>query len=120
MPKKYARDLLARGDGRAKHIRDLRARFGRLVQDLGGPEELSAIELERCQRLAHAEHWLGRIETLLREKGAAAPPPAVLQSYMSLLYASIRLGDGLGVKRRARKVETLSDYIAAASNEGGT
>lgn len=114
MPVKYARDLLARGDGRARHVKDLRARFARIVQDLGGPEELSAIELERCQRLAHAEHWLGRIEALLREKGASAPPPAVLQTYMSLLYASVRLGDGLGVKRRARKVQTFADFVEAS------
>jgi hypothetical protein len=117
VPKKFARDLLARGDGRARHIKDLRGRFGRIVQDLGGPDELSAIELERAQRLAHVEHWLGRIESAARERGAASLPASLMQQYMALLYASLRLGDSLGVKRRARKVESLADYIAAAQSK---
>jgi len=111
---KFRRALQKAGDGRSKHVRDLRSRYAQLVADLGGEEELSAIERERVERLAHVEHWISRIEQMCREKDVPVPP---LDKYLPLLYASVRLGDSLGVKRRTKRVMGLAEYMQARSSK---
>lgn len=119
VPKKYAPGLLGRGDGRARAVRDLRKRFADVVMDLGGPAELSALELQHIERLAHASYWCARIEEAAREKGAAVLPPALLQQYMACAHLAIRLSDALGLKRRTKRAPSLQEYMAAASPTSG-
>ncbi len=93
-----------------------------LVDDLGGPDAISAqqsavIELAVKSKLLldSIDVWLLTQESLINKRKRALIP-AVIQR-QSLADGLVRYMTALGLERRAAKTKTLSDWLAEAQGD---
>jgi hypothetical protein len=76
------------------------------VSDLGGLTNLSYQELSLCKRITHLERLLERQESLLAHGGSVD-----LNCYYSAINTLSGLFSKIGMKRRARKIQRLEEYL---------
>jgi hypothetical protein len=107
VPAKFEEGFLATMDGRGRTVRTLRQRLGALISDLGGAAGLSYQEQSLCKRLVHLERLIERKESTLAHGGNVEET-----NYLSAINALTGLCGKLGLKRRAKPVLSLSDYLA--------
>jgi hypothetical protein len=114
------RTLLARSnDRRTREFRDWLERRAVYLPDLGGEETLSAMEQRTLGELVRVEQridalgaWLDA-HPLVYGRGKNAQVVPVLRDHMRLTELAAHLRDKLGLKRRERAVQSLSEYLAA-------
>jgi hypothetical protein len=101
-------------DGRSVVGRTLRDRLRGLVSDLGGLTNLSYQELSLCKRITHLERLLERQESILAHSGSVD-----LNCYYSAINTLSGLFSKIGMKRRARKIQSLEDYLKRSTPAPG-
>lgn len=87
-----------------------------VVSDLGGAEELSAIERAYVGRLGRVELTLRLLEQDIAESGLVTPAGSVRKVYAQYLAGVDRwdrLAQRLGMRRRARAVDLARAYMGA-------
>ena len=103
----YQEDFLNGMDGRGQVVKTLRQRLGALVSDLGGGAGLSYMERSLSKRLVHLERLIERKEAqLARNKDISEP------DYLNSINAFSGLCSKLGLKRRAKPVMSVEEYMA--------
>ena len=93
-------------DGRVRVARSLRERLGALVSDLGGPAGLSYQELSLCKRAIHIERLIEKDELSMAHGGVVDRFATIAAiNTLTSLFSKI------GLKRRARKIQSLEEYL---------
>jgi hypothetical protein len=105
---RYHGAVLDELDGRVRLARTLRERMRALTNDLGGVKELSYQEQSLCKRAVHLERLLEQKEAMLAHGGTCDE-----SSYLNAINALSGLYSKLGLKRRARVLPTLREYVTA-------
>jgi hypothetical protein len=93
-------------DGRTFVGRTIRDNRRALVSDLGGLTNLSYQEQSVCKRIVHLERLVERQESILAHGGSVD-----LNCYYSAINTLMGLFSKLGMKRRARKIQSLDEYL---------
>ncbi len=109
LPRKYSEGALARLDRRYRDARHMLAAIEQMKADQGDAP-LSFVKLRLIQRTAHLDALL-----ITEEARLAKGENVDLARYLATLQTFVRLASTLGLERRARKVVTLRDYVAARS-----
>ena len=113
LAERYEAGYLDQLDGRVRVAKNLRERLGALVSDLGGLAALSYQERSLCRRVIHLERIIDKKELTLAHNGTIDE-----QSYYSALNALSGLFSKLGLKRRARKIASLEEYLKQQPEPG--
>jgi hypothetical protein len=110
-------------DGRSTLAIELKAERAELIAALGGlsevsPQELAIVEMIAQKRIRRKpiQEWalLNREQLFNKRRRALAPIALQLEQ---LEESEVRLLKELGLKRRARQVPTLSEYLAHSKAE---
>jgi hypothetical protein len=104
---KYHGAVLDKLDGRVRLARTLRERMRALTNDLGGVNDLSYQEQSLCKRAVHLERLLERKESALAHGGTCDE-----STYLNSINALSGLYSKLGLRRRAKQVLTLQEYVS--------
>jgi hypothetical protein len=102
----YSANFMEELDGRFRTARTLKQRLRALTNDLGGITELSYQELSLVHRCLHLERLLERRESTLAHGGTIDD-----QSYFSGITTLSSLFTKLGLRRRAKAVMSLDQYV---------
>ena len=108
IPDRYAHDWLEKLDGRTRMAQAARQRLEVLQDDLGGHSALSYQERSLCRRAVFLEMLLEQREAALAE-GREIDEGSHTQSINALMG----LWKSLGLKRRAKDVPSLHEYLQA-------
>lgn len=111
-PERFEPGFIARTDMRYALPKLLRERLRALVADLGGADALSYQERSLAERLIHLEWQLGEWEALARDG-----KPVDHARYLHAVNALNGLVRSLGLKRRAKPIESLPEYLARKAAE---
>jgi hypothetical protein len=116
---RFSEDFLDELDGRVRVARTLRDRLRELTNDLGGVAQLSYQEASLCRRAIHLERQVERLESTLAHGGSVD-----YTQYFSMINTLSGLFSKIGLKRRAKQVQSLSEYLKDQSaqqshNNGG-
>jgi hypothetical protein len=111
-------------DGRTDEGRYVASKRADLVADLGGEDNLSTQERALVDetvflmlQLGHINAWLAKQTTLVNRRTKALHP--VVRERTALVGTLRALLGDLGLKRRAKDVQTLESYLAARTNTAG-
>jgi hypothetical protein len=105
---RYHGAVLDELDGRVRLARTLRERMRALTNDLGGINDLSYQEVSLCKRCVHLERLLEKKEATLAHGGTCDE-----STYLNAINALSGLYSKLGLRRRARVLPTLREYVTA-------
>jgi hypothetical protein len=111
-PERFEPGFIANTDMRFALPKLLRARLHELVTDLGGADALSYMERVLCERLIHTEWQMGVWEALARDG-----QPIDHARYLHAVNALNGLVRSLGLKRRAKPVPTLQEFLATHTDD---
>lgn len=103
-------DLPERVDGRGLAARAFRRGLAELHVDLGGAEHLSWAERALCRRATAFELWLGSIDARAQR---GEDVTAYLPHYAQVTNSLLGVLRTLGIKRRAKPVQTLAEIMAS-------
>ena len=106
LAERYEEGFLDSLDGRVRVAKSLRERLGALVSDLGGLDGLSYQERSLCRRVIHLERIIDKKELALAHNS-----PIDEQSYYTAITTLASLFNRIGLKRRARKIQSLDEYL---------
>ncbi len=110
IPIRYDEGFLEAMDGRGRIVRNLRQRLDVLVSDLGGLDQLTYMERSLCRRAIHLERLIEKKEASLAHGGTVDE-----SAYIAALSALGALFTKIGLKRRAKQIQSLSDYVSSKS-----
>jgi len=115
IPDRYREQWLADLDGRTAFARDLRQREASVIADLGGEGAVSYIEKSLVRRGLF-------LETLVRRTEARIASGETLEDdelgrFVQAGNALLGVWKSLGLKRRARDVPSLHDYLRERANK---
>lgn len=105
-PDRFEPGFLTNADMRCALPKLLYQRLGELYSDLGGEDRLSYQERALCERVIHLQWQIGEWETLARDN-----KPIPHGSYIAGINCLLGLLHALGLKRRAKDVPDLRDYL---------
>jgi hypothetical protein len=106
------RDIYLPGvDGRSTVARRYHDITIAVISDQGGLDNMSELRLHLCKRAAAVNTMIEQLEARL-----VAGEPIDQDKYVSLIQASIRLSNTLGLNRRTKKVLSPRDYLASQTN----
>lgn len=97
---------LRRMDRRSRDARALSTRLATIGEDLGGLDQLSGIQRSLLERFIHAEALAVRIEENARTGKAFDSA-----QYLAVVDRVLRLGQALGLHRKAKRVPSLREAI---------
>src|SRR5262245_61076927 len=103
----YRESFLADLDGRVRIARTLVHRWRDFTGDLGGVANLSYQEQSLCKRAVHLERLIEKKESTLAHGGTVD-----VNAYLAALNTLSSLLGKLGLRRRAKQVPSLSDYVS--------
>lgn len=112
---RFSETFLDALDGRVRVARTLRDRLRGLTNDLGGVNGLSYQELSLCKRAIHLERQLEQFERTLAHGGTVD-----YTQYYSMINVLSGLFSKVGLKRRAKQIPSLSDYLKKDSSSLST
>lgn len=107
VPRAVRPGWLKRMDQRSQLARALNERLAVIGEDLGGLAELSGIQRSLLERFIHAEALVQEIEDRAR-KGE----PFNTGQYLAITDRVLRIGQTLGLHRKAKRVPTLAERLA--------
>jgi hypothetical protein len=105
--KRFRADFLENLDGRVAAVKTLHERLSALVSDLGGFENLSYQEKTLCKRVVHLERLIEKKESTLVNGGTVD-----VHEYLAAVNSLAGLLTKIGLRRRAKQVPSLSDYVS--------
>jgi hypothetical protein len=101
------RDIYLPGvDGRSTVARRYHDITIAVISDQGGLDNMSELRLHLCKRAAAVNTLIEQMEARI-----VAGEPIEQDKYVSLIQASIRLSNTLGLNRKAKAVPDLDDYL---------
>ncbi|WHZ25321.1 MAG: hypothetical protein OJF51_000116 [Nitrospira sp.] len=106
--KRYRADFIQKMDGRVTAVKALHERFNALASDLGGLESLSFQEQSLCKRIVFLERHIERMELIVAKGGTVE-----VHAYIASINALAGLLSKIGLRRRAKKIPPLHEYIEA-------
>ena len=109
-------DLSALLDGRRRWLKAGRAREQERSTDLGGADQLSAAQRSLIRRLVNVELWIEATEARVLG-GPAADDDELVTLWLMAVKVHMQLSCRLGLKRRAKDIPTLQDYLRQKSLE---
>lgn len=101
-------------DGRTAPARRFRDLLLEIVNDLGGVDALSAIQMQLVRRFASLS-----VEAEVLEMTIAEGKPLDVETYGVIVSAQARLAGQLGLHRKMKLVPPIDDYLSN-SGHGGT
>jgi hypothetical protein len=109
LPDKYAAGYLKNLDKRTVLFETLNNAYVEILQDLGGKESLSHLQLSLVERYVFLEHILQRLEL----KIAKSPKKSaeLLGGWVQGLNSLLGLSKTIGLKRNPKQVMNLKNYI---------
>jgi len=113
VPSQYRREWLSRADKRAGPVKAVVERAKHVAQDLGGIEELSRIEQDLIVRYAFTSEQCEQ-----NEADALQGKPINAFLYLSRVDRIVRLAALIGIKRRAKQLPTLQEYLRQKAKDG--
>jgi hypothetical protein len=116
LPRAARPGWLKRMDGRSTLTRELHERLAAIADDLGGLDQVSAIERSLIERFIHSEGLAAQIEEAARDG-----EDFDCARYLALVDRVVRIAQALGLRRRMKPTEDLHAYMRrkAAEKEGG-
>ncbi len=111
-PERFEPGFIARTDMRYALPKLLRERLRALCTDLGGEAALSYQERSLAERLIHLEWQIGEWEALARDG-----KPVDQARYLHAVNAMNGLVRSLGLKRRAKEVPSLQEFLRQRAEE---
>lgn len=99
-------------DQRSRVARALHERLAVIGDDLGGIDQMSGIQRSLLERFIHAEALAVEIEDRAR-KGE----PFDTGQYLTIVDRVLRIGQTLGLHRKAKQVPTLAERLAAEAGQ---
>ncbi len=105
---------LAKGDGRTRAYRKSRASLAELVEQYGGIDNLSAMERRLLERVIHVELLAWGFEERLRQG-----KPIEVAAYLACIDRLHGVAKTLGLKRVAKRVPSLQEYIGKEAPTDG-
>src|SRR5262245_29003868 len=99
-------------DRRTASYRETRRLIGAIANDLGGYDELSTGEQQLVQRAA----VLGAILVDMEAQWLRGERPFDMLGYCTVINAQRRIFEAVGLRRRARDVTTLTQYLTDENN----
>ena len=114
LPRHLRPGWLKRMDQRLSQAKQLNERMAGIGNDLGGLDNLSAIENVLVEKLVHVNALASQIE-----ERARAGQPFDVNQYLCVVDRVLRLGQVLGTQRRARPVPRALEYAAQVAAEAG-
>ena len=106
VPEQFTPQWLQSLDGRTAIAQEMRARFDEVATDLGGADRLSYLERSLVSRYLWAEFWIQQQEVAIAEGQEVD-----IGRYTQAVNSATGLANKLGLKRVARDVPTLADYL---------
>jgi len=110
-PKRYEQHFLAKMDKRSVAYQVLHESFSEIVQDRGGVESLSHIQLALIEKFCFLEFMLHKKELEMAESNNKGMRDKNFGSYCQWLNCLIGLSKSVGLERRAKTVASLETYI---------
>ena len=100
LPAKFQPGFLATMDQRSAVVKQLRANYATIIEDLGGADEIAHIKSAMVERFVFLESLLQTIETDLAS--GAIDRDAALGKWTQAVNSLIGLARALGLDRKAR------------------
>jgi hypothetical protein len=110
LPAKYAPGFLQQLDGRTRTFEKLHQAHIEILADVGGEESLSHIQKALIERFVFLEFSLRSIEARIAQDPKKSGHE--INRWVTGLNSLLGLGKTIGLERRARKITSLSTYIA--------
>lgn len=120
LPSIYERGFLKKLDRRTDICRFLRANYYEILNDLGGEENLSTMQLALVEKFCFLAYSLRNLEMQIAEKTQnleADYQGELTGRWIQGLNALLGLGKTLGLKRKPKKVESLATYVKKAKGQ---
>lgn len=102
-------------DGRFGITQAYKEKLGSIIEDLGGMDNCSVLQLELARREAWASLWLGDFE--MRFLAGYLITDAEFDRYIHLKNSSSRNSGRLGLKKLERKLPSLEAYLRTKDEE---
>ena len=109
LSKKYKVGFVDLLDKRTESYKLLNKAVGEVIEDLGGAESLSHVQLVLVERFCFCECLLRRLE--YRMVRCPKKMDGQLANFVQILNSVIRLSSSLGLKRKAKKITSLQVYV---------
>jgi len=109
LPDKYAAGYLQNLDKRTILFETLNTAYVEILNDLGGVESLSHLQLSLVERYVFLEHILQRLE--LRIARNPKKSSELLGGWIQGLNSLLGLSKTIGLKRNSKQVMNLKNYI---------
>ena len=109
--RRFRPSFLSDLDGRYPVVRGLKYRYACYTSDLGGTATLSAMEQTIVKRIVHLEHLVEQKESALLSGGTLD-----VHEYLSAVNTLSGLLSKIGLKRRAKQIPSLTDYLRGGSS----
>ncbi|MBI5315847.1 MAG: hypothetical protein HZB34_07740 [Nitrospirae bacterium] len=106
MSRRYTAQFLEDMDGRSLIARALRGQLRELTNDLGGIAQLSYQERSLAKRVVHLQRLIEQ-----KERALMQGDPVDQTSYFSAVTLLSSLLSKLGLKRRAKQLPSLTEYL---------
>jgi hypothetical protein len=114
IPPEYAPGWMSQLDGRLAIAKDVRSRATALTNDLGGLDSLSYQQRSLVERAIWLEFWLTQ-----QERALAEGKDFQVNAWVQASNALLGLYRHLGLKRVAKSVQDLHQYMRSAAESSG-
>lgn len=112
LPARFSRRFAWDLDRRSVLAREVAQDLYELWTDLGGYESLSAMERVLCERATFIRQRLLQHETAVL---AGQDPPMTVHEHVGATNSLLGILKALGLRRRAKEVGSLREYLAASA-----
>ena len=110
LPAKYKAGFLKEFDRRTETFQSLNSSYQEVMSDMGGPENLSHVQVCLAERFIFLEFVLRRLERRIANNPKKSE--ALLGRWIQGLNSISGLAKTIGLERRAKKIFSLEKYIA--------
>jgi len=110
IPSKFSTGFLARLDGRYLLVKELKTFYDAIISDLGGTDNLSTIQKTLVERYVWTIAFLRSLEQKIPTCDASEGAE-LLGRFTQATNTAIGLAKTLGLKRTAKPVVSLENYI---------
>lgn len=108
LPHKYVPGVMLKLDGRSTIYRRFRATYDNIIEDLGGEDALSQVQLTLVERYAFLNSLLSEIEAEIAK--APGSDKDLENRHTNTNNALLGLAKTLGLKRKAPSVPSIRAY----------
>lgn len=106
VPRRSRPRWLKRMDQRSAVARAMHERLATIGDDLGGLDQMSGIQRSILERFIHTEALAAEVEKAVRDG-----EPFDCGKYLAITDRVLRLGQTLGLNRKAKRVPSLAELV---------